>query len=124
MDQRRYNKGLETLAAVMGSEGGPRHTQVTAPGLARYAVEAFGDLYGDTDALDLKTREIATVAALTAMGHTQPQLKAHIRGALNIGVTQGEIVAVITQMYAYAGFPAALNGISTAQEVFSELGNE
>jgi 4-carboxymuconolactone decarboxylase len=70
--------------------------------------------------LDLKSRQIATVAALTSLGNAQPQLKVHIHGALNVGCTREEVVEVIIQMAVYAGFPAALNGISIAKEVFKE----
>ncbi|MEO8120205.1 MAG: carboxymuconolactone decarboxylase family protein, partial [Rhodoferax sp.] len=90
-----------------------------APDFARYLIEfPFGDIYS-RPGLDLKSREIAVVAALTALGNAAPQLKVHIQGALNVGVTQGEIVEVIMQMAVYAGFPAALNGLSAAREVFA-----
>jgi len=68
----------------------------------------------------LKSREIATVAALTAMGTAVPQLKVHINAALNVGCTREEIVEVIMQMAVYAGFPAALNGMFVAKDVFKE----
>ena len=70
--------------------------------------------------LDLKSREIATVAALTAMGTALPQLKVHVHGALNVGCSPQEIIEVMIQMAVYAGFPAALNGIFVAKEVFDE----
>jgi 4-carboxymuconolactone decarboxylase len=88
--------------------------------LGRYIIEfAFGDIYA-RPGLDLKLREIATVAALTALGNAQPQLKVHIHGALNVGCTREEVVEVILQMAVYAGFPAALNGVTAAKEVFQE----
>ena len=70
--------------------------------------------------LPLQTRELVTVGALTALGNAQPQLKAHIRGALNAGCTPREVLEVIMQMAVYAGFPAALNGLTAAREVFAE----
>ncbi|WP_268750664.1 carboxymuconolactone decarboxylase family protein [Desulfatitalea tepidiphila] len=86
--------------------------------MANWIIElAYGEVLS-RDKLDLKTRQIATVAVLTAMGTAPLQLKAHIGGALNVGCTQEEIVEVIVQMAVYAGFPAALNGISAAKEVF------
>ncbi|WP_240312121.1 carboxymuconolactone decarboxylase family protein [Teredinibacter turnerae] len=72
--------------------------------------------------MDLKSREIATVAALSAMGNAAPQLRVHIHAALNVGCTPEEIVEIITQMSAYAGFPAALNAATAAKEVFIERG--
>jgi len=71
--------------------------------------------------LDLKLRQIATVAALTALGNAQPQLKFHIQGALNVGCTRQEIIELITQMSVYAGFPKAANAMVVAREVFQEL---
>jgi 4-carboxymuconolactone decarboxylase len=67
-------------------------------------------------------RELATVAALTALGHYAPQLNVHINGALNVGCQPDEIVEVILQMSVYAGFPAALNGMFVAKDVFIERG--
>lgn len=79
----------------------------------------FGDIYS-RPGLDLKSREIATVAALTTLGNAEPQLKAHIDGALNVGCTRTEIVEVIIQMAVYAGFPAALRAMNAAATVFEE----
>jgi 4-carboxymuconolactone decarboxylase len=54
------------------------------------------------------------------MGTATPQLKVHIHGVLNVGCTRQEVIEVIIQMAVYAGFPAALNGVLTAEEVFQE----
>jgi 4-carboxymuconolactone decarboxylase len=58
------------------------------------------------------------VAMCTALGKDQAQLAVHIDAALNVGASREEVVEVIQQMAAYAGFPAALNGISVARKVF------
>jgi len=71
----------------------------------------------------LKSRGIVVVAALTALGNAAPHLKVHIHGALNVGCTQQEILEVIMQMAVYAGFPAALNDLFAAKEVFKEREN-
>ena len=118
----RYQRGWQKLAEVDGQAG--EHVIASlkdiAPDLARYIIEfPFGDIYS-RPGLDLKSREIATVAALTAMGNAQPQLKVHIHGALNVGCTREEVVEVIMQMAVYAGFPAALNGIFAAKDVFAD----
>lgn len=90
-----------------------------APDFGRYVIEfPFGDIYS-RPGLDLRGREIATVAALTALGNATPQLKVHIQAALNVGLTRQEIVETIMQMAVYAGFPAALNGLFAAKEVFA-----
>ena len=70
----------------------------------------------------MRSREIATVAALTAMGTCEPQLKVHIHGALNVGCSPEEVVEVIIQMAVYAGCPAAPNGAAAARAVFAERG--
>lgn len=68
--------------------------------------------------LDAVTRELATVALLTALGTQPAALKNHLRAALSAGASRAHIVRVIEQMAIYAGFPAALNGIAAAREVF------
>lgn len=122
MIQNRYERGLAKLEEIDGQAG----TRVIeslrdiAPDFARYLIEfPFGDIYA-RPGLDLRSREIAVVAALTAMGNATPQLKVHIEGALNVGVSREEIVEVIMQMAVYAGFPAALNGLFAAKAVFAE----
>lgn len=78
---------------------------------------AYGDI-NSRPQLDLKSREIATIAALTAMGNARPQLEAHTVGGLNIGLTREEIVEIIMQMGVYGGIPAALNGLMAARNAF------
>ena len=120
----RFERGSKRLAEVDG-EGGQQVIDAlkdVAPDLARYVIEfAFGDVYS-RPGLDLRTRELATVAGLAALGHAQPQLRVHVNGALNVGCTPAEIVEVIMQMVLYAGFPAALNAMFTAKQVFAERG--
>ena len=121
-NQDRYQRGWEKLKEV-DEEAGERVIESLgdiAPDFARYLIEfPFGDIHS-RPALDLKSREIAAVAALTALGNATPQLKFHIHGALNVGCTRQEVVEVIMQMAVYAGFPAALNGLPAAKEVFKE----
>lgn len=90
-----------------------------APDFATYILEfPFGDIYS-RPGLDLRAREIATIAALTAMGTATPQLKVHIEAGLNVGLSREEIAEIIMQMAVYAGFPSALNGLFAAKEVFA-----
>jgi 4-carboxymuconolactone decarboxylase len=122
MNEDRYHRGLRKLKEIDG-EAGERvigSLKDIAPDLGRYTIEfPFGDIYS-RPGLDLRSREIATVAALTALANAHPQLKVHINAALNVGCTRQEIVEVIIQMAVYAGFPAALNGMFAAKEVFGE----
>lgn len=91
-----------------------------APDLGRYIVEfGFGDIYS-RPGLTLREREIATIAALTALGNAAPQLKVHIEAGLNVGLTREAITETILQMALYAGFPAALNGMFAAKAVFAD----
>ncbi len=78
----------------------------------------FGKVY-TREGLDLRTRSLCTIAALTALGKPE-QLRPHIAGALNIGTSEKAIVEVIFQMAVYAGWPAGLNGLAVAEEVFQE----
>ena len=120
--QDRYQRGLGKLREIDG-EAGERvlaGLDDIAPDFARYLIEfPFGDIYS-RPGLDLKSREIAVGAARTALGNAAPQLKVHIQGALNVGVTRAEVVETIMQMAVYAGFPAALNGLAAAREVFAQ----
>lgn len=123
-DNERLTRGWEKLKEIDGEAGEKviESLKNIAPDLARYTIEyPFGDIYS-RQGLDLKSREIATVAALSAMGNAAPQLRVHIHAALNVGCTPEEIVEIITQMSVYAGFPAALNAATAAKEVFIERG--
>ena len=120
MDDSRYKRGLAQLEAVSGTHGAKvvQSLEDIAPDLGRYIVEfAYGDIFA-RPGLDLKTRELATVAALTAMGTATAQLKVHIQAALHVGASQQEIIETILQMIPYAGFPAALNAVTVAREAF------
>jgi 4-carboxymuconolactone decarboxylase len=120
-DESRLDRGMRALSEIDG-EAGERVVSALAdiaPDFARYLVEfPFGDIYS-RPGLDYRGREIATIAALTALGNATPQLKVHIEAGLNIGLTRDEIVEVIMQMAVYAGFPAALNGLFAAKDVFA-----
>jgi 4-carboxymuconolactone decarboxylase len=122
MNQTVYQRGLNRLKQVDAEAG--EHViaslQNIAPDLGRYIIEfGFGEIYC-RDGLSLQQRELATIAALTALGSAEPQLKVHIAAGLNVGLSQQEIIETIIQMALYAGFPAALNGVFAAQEVFGE----
>jgi 4-carboxymuconolactone decarboxylase len=117
----RYQRGWAKLKEVDGQAGENVIASLAdiAPDFARLVIEfPFGDIYS-RPGLDLKSRELAVVAALTAMANAGPQLRVHIHGALNVGCTRDEVVEVIMQMAVYAGFPAALNGLFAAMEVFA-----
>lgn len=115
-------RGLKKLAEVDGRAGEEVGNSLNAifPDLGRYMVEyVFGDIYC-RDGLALKSKEVAVVAALTAMGTAEPQLRVHINAALNVGCAISEVQEIILQMSAYAGFPASINGMNALQGVLQE----
>jgi 4-carboxymuconolactone decarboxylase len=119
--ESRLERGQRALAEIDG-RGGQNVVAALAdiaPDFATYLLEfPFGDIYS-RPGLDLRSREIATIAALAAMGNAAPQLKVHIEAGLNVGLSRDEIVEILMQMAVYAGFPAALNGLFAAKEVFA-----
>jgi 4-carboxymuconolactone decarboxylase len=120
----RQERGEEALAAITGGTGTAvvESLRDLAPDLAQWIIEfSYGDVMS-RPGLDLRSRQFATVAALTAMGTAAPQLKVHIAGALNVGCQPAEIVEVILQMAVFAGFPAAINALNLAREVFRDRG--
>ena len=122
MTRTRYDLGLEKLAEIDGHAGQAVVDSLAdiAPDFARLLIEfPFGDIY-TRPGLDLRAREIATIAALAAMGNAQPQLRVHIHAGLNVGLSRDEITELLMQIAVYAGFPAALNGLFTAKAVFAE----
>lgn len=117
----RFEKGKEVLESIQGKSLEELFDAIDdiAPDMSRFVVEfPYAEIY-TREEVDLKTRELCTVAALTVLG-TIPQLKDHINAALNVGNTPTEIVEIIIQMSAYCGFPKSINGIVAAKEVFVE----
>lgn len=110
----RLNSGLPAALAAK--------YDALLPGMSDSLIEwAYGHHY-DRPELDLKTRQLCTVAALTAMGGgTGPQLRVNIRHALAAGATRPEITAAIWQMAVYGGMPAAINGLNAELEVFAAV---
>jgi 4-carboxymuconolactone decarboxylase len=121
-NDERFERGWATVARINGPARDQQFQSLSevAPDFARWIVES---VYADVlsrPGLALRDREIATVAALTALGNAPAQLKAHVEGALNVGLGKDEIVEVIAQMAVYAGVPAAINGLQIAKQVFAE----
>lgn len=118
----RRERGARKLEEVDG-DAGQRVIDALAdiaPDFANYILEyPFGDIYS-RDGLGSRDRQIATIAALGALGNAQPQLKVHINAGLNVGLTRQEIVEVCMHLSVYAGFPAALNALFAAKDVFTE----
>ena len=123
-EAQRHEAGVRALHSITGGTGGAvvESLKDIAPDLAEWIISfSYGDVMSRLG-LDLRSRQFATVAALTALGNAAPQLKVHIHGALNVGCTPAEIVEVVMQMAVYAGFPAAINALNVARDVFNERG--
>ena len=123
MPSAKYIQGMQEMQKHFGyaAEKWIKAIHDIYPEFAKVNVEfPFGELYR-RDVIDDKTRELCTVAALTVQGFSMPELKVHIKGALNTGSNKSEILEIITQMIAYCGFPAATNALLAAQDVFDEV---
>jgi len=123
MSNDRFERGSKKIQELVenGDQGVLKGLGKTAPDLANYVLEfIFGDLYS-RPGLELKTKQMLTITILATLGNAKPQLAYHIKCALNLGITKQEIIDIMTHISGYAGFPAALNGVATAKEVFAEL---
>ena len=122
MSDTRLERGRRALSEIDG-EAGERVVAALAdiaPDFAEMLLEfPFGDIY-TRPGLAVRDREIATIGALCAMGTAPAQLKVHVEAGLNVGLSREEITEILMQMAVYAGFPAALNGLFAAKEVFAE----
>ena len=119
-----YNKGLATRKAVLGAEyvdaALQKATDFTRPLQDLVTRHAWGNTW-QRDGLDLKTRSIVTVSMLVALGKMH-ELKLHVRGALNNGVTPEELQEIFLHASVYCGFPAAVDAFRNAAEVVDAPG--
>ena len=121
-DADRFEKGLAFQVGAYGE----RITQMRAntPDYQKHLQDdlsafCFGDTY-TRGTLDMKTREMMTMAVIGAMGGAEPQYKGHVIGTLDAGASREEVLGVITTMNPYIGFPRTLNALRIANEVFNE----
>lgn len=118
----RFERGLAILENLNGAAGKAVVERFSdfAPAFGEQLVSfIFGDIYARPQ-LDLRTRQIVTIAALTALGHALPQLEIHVRGGLRAGLTEDDIIEIMHQVAAYAGFPAALNALAIVRQICRE----
>ncbi len=116
-------RGREVTVKLWGEQAG-------APGLpaAKLAPEFFGlvaqfvfGMFWSRPNLDLRSRSLCTVAQLAALGKTD-ELKGHLMGALNLGITREELIEVLMQTACYAGVPAAVTALNAAADVLGPRG--
>lgn len=118
----RYHRGLQVLKQVGGAGYDVQIKKLAevAPDLARFTVEfPYGDLLS-RPGLDLRLRELSTVAALIALGSVQPQLKYHMAGFLNAGGQPRELVELLFVAAAVVGFSPTINATNLVREVFKD----
>lgn len=119
--ETRHEKGLAVIESVFGKG---MVSEETAPEnqkhIQRYlAANCFGD-YQTRPALDMKTREMLTFSILISLGGCEAQVKGHIRGNVAVGNDKNTLLAVVTQLLPYNGYPRTLNAIACLNEVIPE----
>ncbi len=122
MDKKRYEAGLQVRRAVLGAEYVDKSI-AAADDFNRPLQElvteyCWGEVW-TRPGLDRKTRSIMNLAMLTALNRPH-EIKLHVRGALNNGLSKDEIREVFLQTAIYCGVPAAIDGMRVAKEVFAE----
>lgn len=121
-----YQRGAATMQAIGNAAPAPGRNRFPnlppeqADDVQRKLIEfCFGDTWGrDGSYIDLKTRRLLTIAALVSQGKER-QLRGHIGGALNQGITPEEITEAIVHLIAYVGFPSGLTALEIANDVFA-----
>lgn len=120
MSNERFERGAARLKSMGHNSPIVNMLDETAPDMTRYIYEfAFGDIHS-RPGLDKKSRELVIISAIASLGHAPLELKSHVNMALNIGLSQQEIIEALMQLTVYVGFPTAINAIFTAKEVFDE----
>jgi len=120
--ETRYNKGLEVQKEIFGEMIDKMYQESPEDQvhIQRYlSANCFGDYY-TRKGLDIKTRELLTLAFLIALGGTEPQIKGHIAGNVNVGNDKKTLLSVITQLLPYVGYPRTLNAIKCLNEIIPE----
>ncbi|MEJ0034636.1 MAG: carboxymuconolactone decarboxylase family protein [Gammaproteobacteria bacterium] len=121
-----FAAGLAIRREMFGVEGAERQieaaTDFTGPLQDMVTRYCFGEVW-TRPGLDRKTRSMLTLALLTALGK-QNQLRVHVRGAIQNGVSKEEIREVLMHSMIYAGLPAAVDSFATTTEVLKQMGLE
>lgn len=120
MPSENFTTGREIQTKLwpqMATGGTPRPVNKLAPDFFEYVAEtAFGKIWSRPN-LAIRDRSMITVAMLAALGKTG-ELRGHLAGARNLGISQEELVEVLMQVAVYAGVPAANEALNIAAEVF------
>ncbi|MBU8915130.1 4-carboxymuconolactone decarboxylase [Bacillus sp. FJAT-29953] len=126
MNKELFEKGLEIRRSVLGAEyvdGSIQNADdFNMPMQELVTQYCWGEVWG-RPGLDKKTRSIINLAMITALNRPH-ELKLHVRGAINNGLTKDEIKEVFLQTAIYCGVPAAIDSFRTAMEVFAQMEKE
>ena len=120
-DEQHFENGLAMLKTMVGEAEAERIRQgwrEISPDLERLILEFVAGRIWTRSGLDLKTRSLSTVAALTALGRTSA-LELNIRMALGNGATKEDVLEIMLHMAPYAGFPAVWDAMKIAARVFA-----
>ena len=111
-------KGREVTKQLWGERAGGAGlpAQHLAPEFFKLVTEFCFGMFWSRPQLDLRSRSLCTVAQLAALGKTQ-ELKGHLAGALNLGITREELIEVLMQTACYAGIPTAVGALNAASDV-------
>ncbi|MGC1577778.1 MAG: carboxymuconolactone decarboxylase family protein [Beijerinckiaceae bacterium] len=123
MPNKTYEKGLKNRREVLGAEyvdNAIASADDFSRPLQELVTEYCWGAVWDRPGLDRKTRSIINLAMLTALNRPH-ELKLHIKGALNNGLSKAEIGEVLLQTAVYCGVPAAVDSFRSAREVFAQL---
>jgi len=118
----RFEKGLALSKSIFGDriDRMYEHSPESQIHIQRFlSANCFGD-YQTRTGLDVKTRELLTFSILLSLGGCEPQLKGHIQGNINVGNDKAFLLAVVTQLLPFIGYPRALNAIACLNEVLPE----
>ena len=123
--ETRAAKGLAVQKEIIGSEVVER-LYASSPAdqehIPRFlSANCFGDYYTRTG-IDVPTRELLTFSMLVALGGCEPQVKGHVAANLHVGNDRGRLIAVLTQLLPFIGYPRTLNGLRAVEEVTAPAG--
>ena len=120
--ETRFNKGLELQKSIFGERIEQMHKNApdNQKHIQRYlSANCFGD-YQTRSGLNVKTRELITFSILVSLGGCESQVKSHIQGNADVGNNKDTLLAVVTQLLPFIGYPRTLNTIACLNEVIPE----
>lgn len=124
MNQELFDKGLKTRREVLGADyvdASLKNADDFNMDMQEHVTQyCWGDVW-NRPGLDRRTRSFLNLAMITALNRPH-ELKLHVRGAINNGLTKAEIKEVFLQAAIYCGVPAAIDSFRVAKEVFKEMG--